>query len=303
MQCEKCNHYQDSGKFCGKCGGKLVETTEQVQEITQTEQVTQQEQVEQAATVDAQVNIGRQDQMNTEQTTQQAQSNQGFTQQTQANQYQQTQEPNQHIEQVKETSKAFGHYYVRFIKKPSEIFNDSTQFVNGAISLILFSVLFGIVVGAGVPSELREALDIPFIKIFFTIFVFSVIILATVILATFIIFKLFGQEKSFKELVNYYGVLSLPALSILPITFILLIVESYRFGFLTLFISFLLITSILPAYLVSSFQSKFGKSIDGIYSYLLYVGIYSFLTFIIYSVVLDSFMSKLQSSIGSWFYF
>lgn len=301
MKCEKCNHHQDSGKFCGKCGGKLIELTEQAQEVTQTEQAAQQEQVEQAATVEPEVTEWKQEQANTGQTTQQSQTEQGFTQQTQANQ---DQAPNQHIEQVKETSKAFGNYYVRFIKQPSAIFTDSTQFVNGAIALLLFSLLFGIVTGVAIPSEMREALEISFISIFFNLFIFAIVILAAVILSTFLVFRFFGQEKSFKDIVNYYGVLSLPATSILPLTFILFLLGSYRFGYLTLILSFSLVASILPAYLVSSFQAKGAKTIDGIYGYLIYVGIYALLTFIIYSIILDSFMTKIQSSfLNSLFYF
>ena len=104
-KCISCGNEQDTGKFCGKCGGEVVVSVNGNVESSA-----------ELSTVSIAGNVNVQHSTNTV--------------------------PNEHVEKVKEHSKMFWNYFVRYIKRPYESFVTGTsEFINALISILIFCYL------------------------------------------------------------------------------------------------------------------------------------------------------------------
>ncbi|WP_404405058.1 hypothetical protein [Jeotgalibacillus malaysiensis] len=255
MSCTSCGHEQTSGKFCGNCGSEMVYKEETVSQAEQQvaasatapppplQQQTQQQ--HQAATVSS--------------------------------------APNPTIEKAKHTSRNYLNYIKTFIKNPSHIFNTGEQqFLNGLISLILFTVLFAAMpylivrqvastVGFFSFSEF-SGINAPsffevFIQAFFVIAIFLLIVTASL----YVVNKGFGREDSFKSIISYYGTHLILPILLAAGSIITLFTSMYRLTTVLLGVSFLLALAMIPFYMISSLVTKKSKTTDPVFAVAIYI--------------------------------
>lgn len=263
-KCISCGNEQEAGKFCGKCGAPFDEAVE-------------------AASVES---------SNLEATATIEQANVAPAQ------------PNEHVEKVKDQSKKFWNYFLKYIKNPSEIFaTGEKEFAHALTSMILFAFILGITVYVSISSFTRTTMSgfgdfgelfmeqysgPPFFTVFGSIFIFTLLSMALVVLAILITGKLFGPGSSWKKIVSYYGTHLLASSVLAIIGFLLILVKSYVFGNIVLVLSFSLALSIIPLFIVTKLLHTASKNVDKFYGYLLYIVLFAIIYGIFITIIADS---------------
>src|SRR5699024_9320835 len=184
-----------SGKFCGKCGQPLSQSTNQNTEETAATTA--------SAAQPNQVNVAEQNMQ-------------------QPQQPQQPQQVNPTVEKMKATSRSYWAYFLRYIKRPSQAFETgATEFVSAMISCVLYVVLLALSVYLLISQNTYGLFEVPFFRVFFGMGLFLVVFMAVTLLVMFLTNKLFGPGASFKDVVAQYGGHLTPALLIAALTLIL----------------------------------------------------------------------------------
>lgn len=281
MVCQSCGHEQAAGKFCGKCGTKLVE--------------------QMATAVQPMNHPGVHHTGN-------ADPSQGATQpdatqhETAAAYAGQPQQPNIHVEKVKETSKMYWSYYLQYLKHPSKIFeNSEREFINGLISIAVFAVLVSLAAFNSTPSTGFDFLDQAgpsFITVLLGTVISIAILSGVVTFALFLANRFFGPNMSYKKIVSIYGAHLTPIILLAAVSFLLLLLKSYIAGNMLMFITLGLPFILLPLYLIGRFLSIQAKGMDPLYGFLSYIILSSVLFSIVFAVLADSLMNYILDSIN-----
>lgn len=288
MICETCNHVQDAGKFCGKCGGKMIEApaanerTQHLAEQPTGKEIQHQTAAQQAAAQEPHA---------------------GASAQTAP----QPAQPNVNVEKVKETSKAYWNYFLHYLKRPSLVFqNQEQEFRNGLISIGLFAVLAGLVFYTLAGAFIQDAygsylIDKPdFIPIFLGAVILSLIFMAIVAVSLFGINKYFGPGYSFKEVIGTYGTHVGPLLIVLVLSLLLFLVKAYTGGIFLLIAGLGAAISLVPLYIMSRYLTVRSKGPDALYAYLIYIVLASVLSYIVISIMADSAIGNMIGEINDF---
>ena len=279
MKCTKCNHEQDSGKFCGSCGNALIATNFEGPESVIPEMVTQTP----------------------------------YPSPVQTQTYQAPAEPNVHVEKVKETSKQYWTYFLQYLKKPSSIFDQpSSNFVHAFISIILFALILTLSLHKNIslvasPLEEfssfigQESVMPSFISILFSTLLTVAVLILLGMVSVFLISKFFGNNVSFKDVFTLIGTLLIPFIVIGLVAYILLLIGSLFFGNVLLVVSFLLSIYVMPLFVVSKLLAKTSRSLDSFYAYLAYIVLFLIGFSIIATVLVDSTIGNYLSDFGNFF--
>ena len=253
LQCNHCGLVQDEGKFCGKCGGALVETPGKSLEV-QLEQ--------QAASKESPVTVS-------------------------------TSEPMDKVLESSKVFWAYFMDYLKqpsriFSRAEGEFKNGLISILIVAILITLS--FYTLVNNFSYQSfgYLSGDLGVKFLPVFGNGLIFIMAAIAIIISLLFLINKLFGTGYRFKEMTSVFGAHMTPAVVMAVVTFILILLKSNTYGYVFLLITLGLILTTIPLYLISSLLTRGPKGIDPLYGYILYlisVGI-AFAIFI--SIVLDS---------------
>ncbi|MBD8025652.1 hypothetical protein H9636_03185 [Ureibacillus sp. Re31] len=275
-KCLSCNNVQETGNFCGKCGGNQFEI---IQNDDNASNVSTNSELYKANKESAVTSVNNDQNYHSKNPSQ----------------------PNIQVEKVKEKSRAYFSHFVSYLKKPSLIFSNGQQeFVNSMITIVTFSLILSLSIyllinniTKSIFGDYRSMFDTsivspPFFSIFFSAFIFCLISIAIVILSLFIILKIFGPEKSVKEIVSYLGVHSIPAAILVIIGLLLVLIKSLVAGYIFLALSFTLIILIIPLYIISRLIVSKVKSIDSYYGYLLYIVFFSILYAIVIAIIGDA---------------
>ncbi|KIL43117.1 zinc ribbon domain-containing protein [Jeotgalibacillus campisalis] len=271
MKCEKCGNEQDGGKFCGKCGNSLT-----ANHVTANPA---QETVINAAP--------------------EGPATSGHV------------ETSEYIEKAKKTGKGYWAYLKTYIKSPSAIFSKGeNEFVNGLISLLLFSFMVALVsyvfihnisrsmFGGYGDTFMNEYAGPTFMSVFGGSMVYTALSLLLATVSLFIVTKLFGGGHSFKSIISYYGSHMLPVLFLLAAAFIFILIQAYAFGSIIFAIAISFTVFILPLYLISSLLTKQSKSADPLYGFVSYVILFT-IAFSLFSFLLaDSAVGSFIDEIG-----
>src|SRR5699024_8600695 len=250
LKCSNCGHEHESGKFCGKCGQPLTQTTNAGTEETAA-----------TAAVNKQQNH-----------VQNAQPNPNTQQPQQPQQQAQQQQVNPTVEKMKATSRSYWAYFVRYIKQPSLAFQSgATEVTSAIISCVLYVVLLALSVYFLVRQNTYGMFEAPFFRIFFGLGLVLLFFLPVTMLRMFLTNILFCPGASFKAVIAQYGGHLTPALFLAALTFVLVILNSYTFAALFFFISIGVMLSVIPVYVVSSFLTRSSHTIDPFYGYLIYL--------------------------------
>ena len=279
MKCPNCQHEQDAGKFCGKCGAALV-----AKPIGEAERPA----------------------MATEPT--------GYA--TNATVTQAHAEPNQHVEKVKVQSKQYWNYYLQYLKKPGTIVDQPNgQFVNALITMGIFALLFSLAIYKNLSMALSPMQDFndffgsspSLMPSYFSVLFGTVITLGFIFALAagciYLVNKFAGPDESFNSIVTSLGTLMVPAVALVVLAYVLLLISSMSFGNLVLFISLSLAISVMPLYLITALLKKATKSIDSFYAYLSYIVLFAVGLFIVMTVFFDSTIGRYINDLDDLFYF
>ncbi|MRX72835.1 zinc ribbon domain-containing protein [Bacillus lacus] len=218
------------------------------------------------------------------------------------------QQASQYIEEAKKISKMYFSYFLEVLKKPysSSVNVGKEHFLNGIITIALFSVLIPLITYfglKGVLSDLNflgEELNIkpPFTDIVlkptfaYAIFVFLVAVF------TFVSIKLGRVNISFQEVTARFGSFLIPAVALLGLGLIMSILKIKLFVFFV-FLGFITAAFLVPPLVIASFKKQSQEGVDVIYGSLLTY----FLTFIAMLIMGDMLFEVLknfvQKSIGT----
>lgn len=285
MKCSNCQHEQDTGKFCGKCGTVL---TAQVGEATGNTAPPNQEPTAQfTAAPNASAPV-----------------------------YQAPAEPNQHVEKVKETSKQYWSYFLQYIKNPGSIVEQPAgQLVNALITLGLFALIFSFAIYKNLGTVFapvnefssflgssQSAMPSYFSVLLTTVFSLGVIFMLAAG-CVYIVNKFAGPNESFTNIITFFGTLTVPSLVLVLAAYVLLLIESLVFGNFLLLASLSLTLSVMPLYLITSLLKKTVKAFDSFYAYLSYIVLFGVSFTIVMTVFFDSTIGRYIEDFQNLFYF
>ncbi len=282
MICSNCGHQNEGGKFCVKCGTKLVEETAEQQ---------------QAAAVEPTIPVS-------EQPVQQEPAETVYsTQPTSPVQPVQPAEPNKHVEAAKNVSKLYFSYFIEGLKNPTKAAQSvrQEQFVNGLITMILYALCIPITIYFGLKTLFK---DIPFLVVLseemsFTSVLkptfFSLVIIAFIALITFAVIKLGRVQITIKDIFARFGTFLIVPTALLIVALILSIIN-VDFYLYIWFFGLLGLLFVVPL-TIFSFKKDIPFGLDGLYGTLInYIVI-----FIILNVIIDSYTEKLGTSLLDFF--
>ncbi|WP_243298674.1 zinc ribbon domain-containing protein [Bacillus litorisediminis] len=287
MICPNCSHENEGGKFCVKCGTQLSSTSDETvigpdnQPVQAPHQVsgTKEEYVSQPEPA----------------------SN------VQASQY---------VEGAKKISKSYFNSFVQVLKQPysASVKAGEEQFINGIITIILYSLLVPLIIYfalKGVIGDLNdfgaeffgESMDInpPFADVVIKPFIAYVIFIFLIAAFSFVAVKLAKVNSSFKEIVSRFASFLIPFVTILALALILSLLNVSLFIYL-LFFGLVGAIFLVPALVVTSYSKASQEGLDKVYGILItYV-----LTFIALRIMgemlFDSLVSAFSSIFGGGFY-
>lgn len=278
MKCPNCQHEQDTGKFCGKCGAGLVANPNMGSQAT----VTPEPAGYQAATA----------------------VNPAHT------------EPNQHVEKVKVQSKQYWNYFLRYFKQPGSIIDQSAdQFVNALITMGIFALFFSLAIYKNLSVALSpmdelggffggsQSLMPSFFSVLFGTVLTLGLLFALSAACIYAVSKFAGPDESFKSIVTSFGTLMIPSVALVILAYALLLISSMTYGNLVLIISLSLAVSVMPLYLVTVLLKKASKTFDSYYAYLSYIVLFTVGTFIIVTVFFDATVGQYMDDLNELFYF
>lgn len=300
MKCTNCGHLQSDGKFCEKCGGMLA-LEKSTEDIVQNDSVSEPADLEEGRPVTTSEPVLHEtNQSNKEQESIKREQ----SQQTQPNQQQNQQEPNQSVEMVKDTSRAYGTYFMKYLKRPSQIHGTGIrEFKNAIISSILLSALIALTFYLAMKDVMSPfgrgnpymSIDVPFAQVFFGILILLVIFLFVTYVVLFAINKMYGTNASFKEIIAINGAYLAPTLAIAVISFVLILLKSYNIGGILLFASIGFMLSIAPIFIINTLLTRRTRSIDPFYGYVIYLVAIVIAYVIVFAILGDTMVGRLLS--------
>ncbi|MGE8204650.1 hypothetical protein ACQKP0_08805 [Heyndrickxia sp. NPDC080065] len=217
----------------------------------------------------------------------------------------------QYFETTKKISNQYFNYFIQVLKKPyaSSQSVGSEHFINGIMTIILFSLLIPLIFyfalkgvladfssyGSnffGTPVEIKPPFTDIVIKPFFAYIIFTFL----VITFTFASIKLGRINVSYKEVTARFGSLLIPFVSLLAISLIMSILK-IKFFFYFLLLGFIGSIFMIPPLVIASYKKDHQEGVDVIFGSLLtYV-----LTFISISIMANMLFEVLRSVFSSFY--
>lgn len=252
--CTSCQNEQQGGKFCGKCGQPLVESTEQ------------------AATTE---NIGQT-------------PNVSGQQQTTSNQN--TQQTKEQIELLKTESKAYIGYFLEKLKAPSS----ASDFKNSLISIVIFLVLSAVGIFVYAKNMTGGYIPLSFFSIFTSLVIFGALMILVSTLAIFITTSFGEQKISFKSVIEKYGSYFPVAVSLSAVGLILVLIKSNNVGILLVSLGLTIVLSVIPLYLATKYIHTNAFKLDKLYMFLIFLTVQIILYVILFTVLADNLLGQIQ---------
>ncbi|WP_273124187.1 zinc ribbon domain-containing protein [Bacillus weihaiensis] len=256
--CTNCQHQNEDGKFCEKCGNSLTTSTESIREVS--------------ATTEAQpVSGGGQGSQYLEEA--KKMSKMYFT---------------YFLEVLKKP-------YASSVNVGEEHFLNgiiTMVLYSLFIPLMLFFALKGVLAEmSGFASEFlgEQDISVPFSDVVLMPTLAYVIFILLVACFTFASVKLGRVDANFKEVISRFGSFLIPSVAILAIALILSILKVKLFIFIA-FIGFLTSIFLVPPLVIASFKKQTKDGVDVIYgSFITYV-----LTFVAIAIMGDMLFESLK---------
>lgn len=253
LKCTQCGHDQTEGKFCEKCGGALNEVNVNVEHAENN--YAEQHQPVQPPVQPPIQQQGVEQQVNYQQNNQQQNHHQ---------------EINPSVEKVKDTSRAYGTYFMKHLKRPGQIFGTGErEFKNAIISSVLVTLLISLAMYMMMNNQ--PFAEIPFASVVFGTMILLLVLLFVTYTVLFMINKMYGTQATFKEIASIYGAHLSPAIGIAALAFILVLIKSFNIGGVLIFVAIGMMLTTIPLFLISNLLTRKSRAIDAFYGYLIYL--------------------------------
>lgn len=270
LVCQKCNSQQDSGKFCGVCGGTL--------ELG--------DNVDDNKTHEPKENIGTKQQAATVATPQSQTS--------------------QSTESFKKGVSEYGNYFLNLLKNPTEaLHTNDSQFLHGLISLILFAIASSLSLYFLANSMMKSMMggiietSIPFSVNFRLVFM-AVILLAIAFTSALIMVKATKNQETVKTLLTQFGSLAVPFTAINALALLTGLAGFKVFTMILLGTSYGLFLCFVPVIFVYEKANLVNNNGQKVYVSLATVLIMAVLTSIFTIVILSEMISSIQETFSTF---
>ncbi|NEX80241.1 zinc ribbon domain-containing protein [Bacillus thermocopriae] len=207
---------------------------------------------------------------------------------------------NKQLETAKKMSKLYLGYFLSVLKKPyvnaSKLGHD--QFINGLITMILYSLIIPFMFYLGIDRFSGLFSDSPFLDIVVKPTLGYAVFLLLIATYSFISIKLGQVNVDYKVVVARFGAFLVPFVAIFALAFIMSILKIDWYAILLLFG---IIGSIftVPPFVVSSFKKENPNGVDTVYGTLI-VYVLTSITLVIMSKILLSMIGEIiENFIGS----
>lgn len=262
--CQNCNNEQQSGNFCGRCGGPLVEGEKASAGSESTEEgATGSEQAhkESAATVDA--------------------------------------EQSTRMEQNKKALESYMTFVVNHLKNPTQALKlNENKFVYGFITMALFSFAYALSIYFLANKLVKDmfgrmASSLPFIDLTFPLLFFILLFVAGACISIIVAVKLMNDSSSMKLIISQFGGLLVPFAVVNVATVILALAGAEKFTIVLTSLSLIFVIILLPLLLVFEKGSKqSGPDNQKVYFSLGATGLSMLITYIIVRLAVADFLDK-----------
>lgn len=209
--------------------------------------------------------------------------------------------PNPTIQSIKDQAKKYWQYFKVHLKAPMQLYEKYEQeFVNGVMSIILFSILIALSFFSLIRNALSTTGSESFYSTFGGIFIFSCLSVGLVLVTLTLINHFFGPQYAFKSIVSLFGGHLPITILLLLLSVVLTLLKSFVIGFILLFIAFSYTIFLLPLYLISALLTKKSSGSDPFFGFIIYVVTFSILFTLFMTLLADTRIGLLLNHLGSW---
>ncbi len=262
--CQQCNNEQQSGNFCGQCGGTLIEGEKAYSGSERTadgETESEQAHQESAATVDA--------------------------------------EQSTRMEQNKKALESYMTFVVNHLKNPTRALKlNESKFVYGLITMVLFSFAYALSIyflANKIVKEMfgRMASSLPFIDLTFPLLFFIILFVAGASISIVAAVKLMNDSSSIKLIISQFGGLLVPFAVVNVATLIFALAGATKFTIVITSLSLIFAIILLPMLLAFEKGSKqSGPDNQKVYFSLGTAGLSMLISYIIIRLAVADFLDK-----------
>ncbi|WP_164667770.1 hypothetical protein [Virgibacillus doumboii] len=273
LVCPNCNSKQESGKFCGVCGG----------------------------TLESMENAGSTARENPTGTDANEQTAAAVTAQPQA---QQT------TEKIKNGVSQYGTYFLDLLKNPTTAFRtNENHFINGLITLILYAITFSLSLYFLANSLYKSLMggfgdvagagsSIPFFALNSRLVFFIAILAAVSFAGALAMIKVAKNQENTKTLITNFGSLVVPFTAINTLAVLTGIAGTVKLTLILLGVSLILLTLFIPVLFVFEKATKVSQNDQNIYFSMATVLIIVIVDLFIVRSVMSGLLEDLENMIG-----
>lgn len=275
LVCPKCNHQQDSGKFCGVCGTAV-----------------------QAADSEQLPNDNVEEEVRSGSPEQDIQSEgAASTSQTAATAEPQVQETS---EVIKNGLSQYWSYFLTMVKNPSRAFDaNENQFVNGLVTLGLYAVIFSLSLYFLANSLMRAFnnwfdTSVPFFDVNARLVFVAIIFFVITFGSAFIMIKIAKNQQSFKTIIAQYGSIVVPFTALNVIAMIGGLIGSIQLTMSSIFLSASLTFVFIPVLFVYEKVSSSNRSNQKIYLSLATILLITLISYILHDALIVNLIEEIE---------
>ncbi|MFC0013543.1 MULTISPECIES: zinc ribbon domain-containing protein [Allobacillus] len=208
---------------------------------------------------------------------------------------------NDYAEQGKELAKGYWQHLVHIVKSPMRHgkAEDESNFVNGLITLVLFSLFIPLTFYFGMKA-LASSMgmgyfgpSVPFGTMFFKPFFFILLFVAVAVGIIFAVVKPSVKDLHIKSVVGRFGALMVIPTAIMLLSLLIVSLKMFSVFFYVFFLGFIGLF-IAATFVIYSYVHNKDKGIDGFYGVLLfYLGTFLYLKIVSENLFINQFLNEM----------
>ena len=215
---------------------------------------------------------------------------------------------------MKENATKFWDMFKNMLQNPTNAFHvKESQFVYGIITLVLFSFTQMLVVYfmgnsqyrtfSGYTAEYGVPRNLPFFDVGMPIFIIYLIVLVVTAFVVLGMEKLVIKQMSFKLFVAQFGSLLTPLIVLNLVAIILALVSSFVGATILLILSIIFSLILIPALFIYEKIKYYQASSQHIYIVYVTIIVSFIATFIVSTIILESYFYKMLEILDDFSYF
>ncbi|MBM7551678.1 zinc ribbon domain-containing protein [Thalassobacillus pellis] len=173
------------------------------------------------------------------------------------------------FEKLKQSSQNYMGYFLDGLKNPTKKSHNTSpnDFVNGTITLVLYALLFA-AIGYTASSKVMMYFDVPFLSIFFPIFMYTAILLVIMTALVFGLSKPGNSQLTFKGALSRFGTFMILPAAFLLVGFVFLLLNVFSLFAITTGLAVLTMFVALT-FSIYSYKREDTPGLDALYSSLI----------------------------------